>query len=281
MTASKPIAMPVFAPLFTPGAERVEVRWLTIEVPIAADVAARCLPSGLGLPERATAALWIAEFIGAEFHSEAGIERRPDYLQGGVSLRCAGFGGGADGAYAVETFVEGLNHGILGRELFGLPKKQALRVRLDERSGRVEYGITSALGEELAAGSAELSGMEEAGSAPGPAWFERHYTVKAIPSAEGRGYDLCKLVEIPWRMTPIGTVRSGPARLDWGRSTVDPLHVFEADGEPRAAYGRAVLDISYGSYLGDVAPPAPLGSPSWSRAAHQTPLSDGPAKELS
>lgn len=256
-----PLAMPVFAPLFTPGTERVEVRWLTVEAPIDADVAARCLPAGLGVPDSPTVALWIAQFIGAEFASPDGVERRPDYLQGGVSLRCAGYGGGPDGAYAIETFVEGLNHGILGRELFGLPKKQARAVRLDEHGDGVAFAIVSALGEELVAGEAMLGRGSE--DIPAPDWFARHCTVKAIPSAEGTGYDLCKLVEIPWSLTALGPARTGTADFAWGASGADPLHVFAPNGPATAAYGRAVLDIGYGRYLADVDPPAPLGRPSW------------------
>ncbi|PWC05953.1 hypothetical protein DCE94_04805 [Agromyces badenianii] len=257
------MAMPVFAPLFTPGTERVEVRWLTVDVPVAAEIAARCLPPGLGVPELPSVGLWIAEFIGAEFHSPTGVERRPNYHQGGLSLRCTGFGGGPDGAYAIETFVEGLNHGILGRELFGLPKKQALQVQLDERGEQVHFGITSALGHQIVEGTADLDAAAGDDAVPGPVWFDRHYTVKAIPSAEGTGYDICKLVEIPWSMTPSGAVRQGHARLEWGVSATDPVHVFESAGPAQARYGHAILDIRFGRYLGDVEPPEPLGEPSW------------------
>jgi acetoacetate decarboxylase len=264
--------MPVFAPLFTPGTERVEVRWLTVEAPVDPVVAARCLPAGLEVPEAPEVGLWIAEFIGAEFHSPAGVERRPNYLQGGVSLRCSGYGGGPDGAYAIETFVEGLNHGILGRELFGLPKKQALTVRLEERGDAVAFGIVSALGEELVSGEAELVRETDAvRTVPAPAWFERHCTVKAIPSADGSGYDVCKLVEIPWRMTPEAPPRTGSARFAWGASRIDPLHVFAPTGPASASYGRAVLDIGYGRYLAEAVPPEPLGRPSWTPAAPRTP----------
>lgn len=264
--------MPVFAPLFAPGTERVRVRWATVEAPVSAATAARCLPEGLAVPEQPTVALWIAEFIGAEFHSATGIERRPDYLQGGVSLRCAGFGGGADGAYAIETFVEGLNHGILGRELFGLPKKQARAVRLDESADSLTFSITSALGETLASGSAALHGEDHTPSAtPAPAWFDRHFTVKAIPSAEGVGYDVCKLVEIPWAMESTELVREGVAELQWGPSRVDPLHHFVPTGPAHARYGFASLDIGFGRYLADVVPPAPLGAPGWHPSVTQTP----------
>lgn len=271
MTAT-PIAMPVFAPLFVPGTERVKVRWATVEIPVSAEITARCLPAGLGVPAHPTAGLWLAEFIGAEFRSSAGTERRPDYLQGGVSLRCTGYGGGADGAYAIETFVEGLNHGILGRELFGLPKKQARRVTLDEADGHLEFGITSALGETLVSGHAALHGEDRAaGATPAPAWFDRHFTVKAIPSAEGHGYDVCKLVEIPWAMRATEPVREGIAEMAWGASDVDPLHRFAPTGPAHLRYGVATLDIGFGRYLTDLTPPEPLGSSSWHPRTASTP----------
>lgn len=272
MSGGAIIAMPVFAPLFTPGTERVEVRWLTVEVPIDPAVARRCLPDELDVCDAPTAGLWLAEFIGAEFRSpDGGVERRPNYMQGGISLRCAGFGGGPDGAYAIETFVEGLNHGILGRELFGLPKKQAQRVRLDDHGDVVEFSIVSALGEELVTGEASFVGNAETGQpTPAPAWFDRHFTVKAIPSAEGTGYDVCKLVEIPWGMTAAAPVRTGRALCSWGRSEADPLHVFGPTGPITAAYGHAVLDIGYGRYLVDAIPPKPVGLPRWSRPASRS-----------
>lgn len=267
-----PISMPVFAPLFAPGTERVRVRWATVEIPVSAEITARCLPAELSVPEYPTVGLWIAEFIGAEFRSASGLERRPDYLQGGLSLRCAGYGGGADGAYAIETFVEGLNHGILGRELFGLPKKQARSVRLDETEGDLQFHMISALGETLVSGRAGLHGEDRAaGATPAPTWFDRHFTVKAIPSAEGTGYDVCKLVEIPWAMQASEPVREGIAEFDWGVSEVDPLHHFAPTGTAHVRYGFATLDIAYGRYLADVVPPEPVGSPSWHPKGPSTP----------
>lgn len=266
-------AMPVFAPLYTPGAERVRVRWLTVEFPIADAVALRVLPRELPLPAEPTAALWIADFIGAEFHSPRGVERRPDYLQGGVSLRCSGFDGAGDGAYAVETFVEGLNHGILGRELFGLPKKQARSVQLDEGDGGVRFGMTSAIGEELVSGETSLGPSSTRGALM-PEWFSSHHTIKAIPSAEGSGYDICRLVEIPWQMTSEEAMPLGQTELRWHESDADPLHVLEPTGPVRGAYGSGILSIAFGRYLADVEPPKALGSPSWGTRSDVSHLTD-------
>ncbi|WP_198961548.1 acetoacetate decarboxylase family protein [Pseudonocardia sp. MH-G8] len=264
-TGVRAAAMPVFAPLFQPGTEEVTVRWLTVHVPVAAEVSDAVLPQGLTSAAEPTVGLWIAEFIGAEFHSVSGVERRPSYLQGGLSLRCRR-DGGADGAYALLTYVAGLNHGILGRELFGLPKKQLRSVTLDEEAGRLRFAMTSALGEPLVAGEAELGPTAHA--APAPDWFRRHFTVKAIPSAEGPGtdgpaFDVCKLVEIPWRMTDAAPVRGGAASLVWGGGSSDPLHLFAPTQPPSARYGTARLGIDYGKYLADVEPPHAFGRPSW------------------
>lgn len=256
------LSMPVFAPLFTPGTERVTVRWLTVQIPVSREISTRVLPGNLCTASEPTLGLWIAEFIGAEFHSPQGIESRPDYMQGGVSLRCT-VDEGPHGAYAIETFVEGLNHGILGREIFGLPKKQAQSVTLEEHDDSLEFGITSAQGQNLVTGSATFGKTPEFGTAPTPPWFDRHLTVKAIPSAEGTGYDLCKLVEIPWHMTPQHSVLTGEAELQWGADDSDPLHVFVPTGRLTATYGIATLEIGYGTYLGDATLPAPVGTPNW------------------
>lgn len=260
--SSSNVSMPVFAPLYIPGTERVTVRWLTVDIPVSHDISVRVLPEQLRPAEHPTLGLWIAEFIGAEFISDSGTERRPNYLQGGVSLRCR-YDDGNDGAYAIETFVEGLNHGILGREIFGLPKKQAQQVRLDEDENNITFGIVSALGHALVTGATTAGDLAPAGTTPVPDWFERHFTVKAIPSAEGDGYDICKLVEIPWKATPQGRTSYGEADLTWRRSTSDPLHLFHPHGPVTTAYGHATLEIDYGTYLANVSPPAPVGTPSW------------------
>lgn len=255
-------AMPVFAPLFQPGTEEVTVRWLTVHVPVSPEVSDAVLPDGLRSAAAPAIGLWIAEFIGAQIHTPSGVERRPSYLQGGLSLRCRR-DEGEDGAYAVVTYVGGLNYGIFGREQFGLPKKQVRSVTLDEQPDRVRFAMTSALGTELVAGEAELG--ECADPAPGPDWFRRHFTVKVIPSAEGPGrFDVCKLVEIPWQMTDAGAIRGGAASLTWGGGTDDPLHLFAPIAPPTASYGTARLDIDYGTYLADVEPPFAFGLPSWS-----------------
>jgi acetoacetate decarboxylase len=257
--------MPVFAPLFHPGTEEVMVRWLTVHVPVAPEVSDAVLPDGLTSAAEPTVGLWVAEFIGAEFHSPTGVERRPSYLQGGLSLRCRR-DDGADGAYALVTYVAGLNHGILGRELFGLPKKQVRSVTLDEDGAALRFVMTSALGDTLVTGETVLG--PTADPAPAPAWFGRHFTVKAVPSAEGPGadgpaFDVCKLVEIPWRMTDATPVTGGATSLTWGGGSTDPLQLFAPTSPPVARYGTARLGITYGKYLADVTPPHAFGLPSW------------------
>ncbi len=254
--------MPAFAPLFAAGTESVRVRWLSLVYETDGEVLDAILPAPLGPGGRPQVAVWIAEFIGAEFSAADGTkEVRPAYMQGGISVRCR-HDGGSDGAYAVGTYVEGLNHGILGRELFGLPKKQARRVRLDETPDGIEYSITNAAGIDLVAGRVALGGARPATELV-PEWFSTHYTLKLIPSAEGTGFDVSRLVRIPFAFESEHSPRSGSATLAHQPCRSDPLELLTVTSEVRAAYGFARLDIDYGTYLDHVTDIPTFGSPAW------------------
>lgn len=270
MNAGTPVlfgaaSMPAFAPLFVPGTESVTVRWLSAVYPAPSDVVTKVLPSPLDPPDRPEVIVWVAEFIGASFTSPTGtVETRPSYMQGGINVRCS-FGDG-DGAYAIGTYVEGLNHGILGRELFGLPKKQSARVRLKEIAETVEFELTDASANPLVAGRAvSRAASDPPPGAITPAWFETQYTVKLIPSAEGNAFDVSKLVRIPFRLESTGPLRTGVADLDLTPSRRDPIHFLEPAGPAEIAYGHARMNIDYGTYVAEVDPyTLPVfGTPSW------------------
>ncbi|MBB3664515.1 acetoacetate decarboxylase [Prauserella sediminis] len=256
-----PGAMPAFAPLYMPGTEEVALRWMSVTYPVSQNVAAAVLPRPLSAPRDPEVIIWIAEFLGARFTDDRGnVEARPAYMQGGVNLEC--LHGDLRGAYALETFVEGLNHGILGREMFGLPKKQVTEARLKARPGGVEFGITDALGHELLRGSAR-DAVE--GNCPAPPWFETQFTAKLIPRADGPGYDFARLVQIPFQLSPAGPFREGEAELEWRPSSRDPLHLLAPTGPAHAVWGPAELAIDYGTYVAELDPNTlPVyGTPGW------------------
>lgn len=257
------VSMPAFAPLFVPGEETVAVRWMTLTYPIDRELCRRALVRPLEPQDDPVAALWIAEFAGATFHVDGSSpERRPAYLQAGVSLGCRHDGESA--AYALETFVGGLNYGILGRELFGLPKKQVRAVTLEEQGDRLRYGITDAAGVELLGGEATGLRPVTAGDAsPMPPWFTPHMTAKLIPSAEGVGYDVAKLVRIPWLFVPDGSAQRGSGTYRWAPSGSDPVHLLSAEGEAAVAYGRGTLSIGFGRYVADLDEVEPMGRQQW------------------
>ena len=255
-------SMPAFAPLFLPGTEEVTVRWISIVYPATAAVVDALLPGPLCRGAEPEVVIWIAEFIGAQFQSPDGtVETRPSYMQGGINVRCNH--AGSEGAYAIETFVEGLNHGILGRELFGLPKKQVQKVVFDEAAHEVAFSLSDAAGRLLLRGDAV---HQEHSTRPlVPEWFENQYTAKLIPSAEGYGYDVSRLVRIPFRFISIDETRTGAASFAWTESSSDPLHLLAAAGEATAVWGTARLEIDYGTYVAELNPhdiPA-YGIPRW------------------
>lgn len=256
-------SMPAFAPLFLPGTEQVTVRWISIVYPTTAAVVDAILPTPLQRGAEPEIMIWIGEFIGAQFQSPDGtVETRPSYMQGGINVHCNH--AGSEGAYAIETFVEGLNHGILGRELFGLPKKQVQTVTFDEAAHDVDFSFSDARGRTLLRGTAARH--DEHRDRPlVPAWFENQYTAKLIPSAEGDGYDVSRLVRIPFGFTPTGETGSGAATLEWVESSSDPLHLLTVAGDATAVWGTARLDIDYGTYIAELNPhdiPA-YGTPRW------------------
>lgn len=260
--AAAATAMPAFAPLFAAGTESVRVRWLSLVYETDGEVLDAILPAPLGPGGRPQVAVWIAEFIGAEFSAADGTkEVRPAYMQGGISVRCRHDDAG-EGAYAVGTYVEGLNHGILGRELFGLPKKQARRVRLDETLDGIEYSITNAAGADLVSGRFVLDNARATNELV-PAWFSTHYTLKLIPSAEGNGFDISRLVRIPFAFEPELPLRSGSATLEHQYCVSDPVNLLGVTSEVRATYGLARLDIDFGRYLDHVSDIPTFGSPIW------------------
>ncbi|MEV4129977.1 acetoacetate decarboxylase family protein [Nocardia sp. NPDC049707] len=254
--------MPAFAPLFVPGTEQASVRWLSVVYPTSRDIVDAVLPAPLTGTPMPEVIIWIAEFRGARFtNGDGNVETRPAYMQGGVNLRCRH--DGTEGAYAVETFVEGLNHGILGREMFGLPKKQVRHVELHQLSGNATFGFTDARGHPLLAGFARAS--TTAVDRIAPDWFGTQYTAKLIPRADGPGYDISRLVRIPFGFDVNGPLQAGTATFEWSPSPSDPLHLFKPLGEASAVWGEAQMTVDYGTYVADLNPHdiAALGTPQW------------------
>lgn len=255
-------AMPAFAPLFVPGVETVSVRWISVVYRTSAAVVDAVLPRPLVAGAAHEVIIWIAEFRGARFTGAGGaVECRPDYMQGGINLRCRR--GVVEGAYAVETFVEGLNHGILGREMFGLPKKQVRSVSLVDTPTGAEFAFVDAHGQHLLRGTASTG--RTGADRIAPVWFDTQYTAKLIPSAEGPHYDISRLVQIPFRLEASGPLRTGDATVEWLESSSDPLHLLTQCAAPIAVWGVAQLDIDYGTYVAELDPSdiPVMGSPRW------------------
>ncbi|WP_131735659.1 acetoacetate decarboxylase family protein [Actinomadura roseirufa] len=260
------VSMPAFAPLYGVGTESTALRWLTVEYRTDPEVIAGLLPAPLEPSGDPLVAIWVAEFLGAGFHLPDGtVERRPPYFQGGVSVRCRR--GDETGAYPLTFFIEGLNHGTLGRELFGLPKKQAREVALTEDASGVRGRIVTAGGIEVI--DVHARPADDPAGPPGPAdpipsWFGAHFTLKLIPSAEGDGYDVSRLVRVPFRSGDAADGWRGTGRVTLRPSAADPLHLLACRDVVAARFGRVRLDVGFGTYLDHVTEIPTFGVPTWS-----------------
>ncbi|UOQ61486.1 acetoacetate decarboxylase family protein [Leucobacter rhizosphaerae] len=237
--------MPLFAPLYTVGAETADVAWATIEYDTDPSRVAGVLPRGLTPSPDGRVACWIARFDTTEFRSGGQIvERRAPFWQGGMCVRTAE--GESGSAFAISAFIDGgLNAGIMGREVLGMPKKQVRRVQVHTHAGAAHAEIVNSEGEALLNFRADL--QEKASSAPVfPTWMRTHRTIKAIPSADGKGWDVLKRVKSEWEYESICITGWGVGTMEWARSENDPLDYFPATGLGRIVLGRGRLSIGLG-----------------------------------
>ncbi|WP_431933352.1 acetoacetate decarboxylase family protein [Nonomuraea jabiensis] len=226
--------MPAFAPLYGLGSETASLHWLTVEYRTRPDVLARVLSPPLCPTEEPIAAVWVAELVSASFHlPDGGVERRPLYMRAGVCVRCRRED--EEGAYPLTFFIEGLNHGVLGRELAGLPKKQTPPQPVD----------------------------------PIPWWFGNHFTLKLIPSAEGRGYHVNRTVRVPFRTSGARGGCIGQGEVTLTPSTADPLHLVACEEVIEARFGELDLEVGFGTYLDQVDEIPTFGIPSRDRKLHR------------
>lgn len=250
-------AMPAFAPLYAVGTETATLDWLTVVHRTDPEVLSGLLPPPLAPDVEPEVLTWIARFRTARFESGGRVVGElPCYEQGGVAVRCRRHD--ETGAYPLVSYIAGLNHGFTGRELFGLPKKQARRVTLDADTGTLSAEIVT---------TNDIPVVRVAGDLGGPAgnlvpdWFSRQLTLKLIPSATGHGFDVSRLVRIPFDFSGGDTPRRVSARVELAPSGADPLHLLPVREIRHAAYGRTDLHVGFGTYLDEVTDIRTLGVP--------------------
>lgn len=257
-----PRVMPLFAPLYEVGTELARLQWLTLQYRTDASVLASMLPGPLQPDDEPEVVIWIARFLSATFERDGQTLKELDpYTQAGVDLRCRF--AGASGAFPLVSYITGLNHGITGRELFGLPKKQASRVTLNHTSARVEAEVVTADGTQVVGARGFFRGVEAGDHTAGsdgptacnphldlvPAWMTRQLTAKVIPSATGTGYDVAQLVHVPFEFSAERDVVSLDAQLELGGSANDPIDALGVRGPISARWGFTDLRVLFGTYL--------------------------------
>lgn len=249
--------MPLFAPMYTIGSERAQVRWLTLVYTTDPRKVADVLPSPLRPDSEPEVLIWIADFISATFTGGDTSRELPRYTQGGIAVRAEYEGQSV--AYPLVSYITGLNHGFTGRELFGLPKKQASSVVLDEQNDRLTASITTAQDIDIVTVTGNST------TAPlrrdlVPEWFGHQHTVKLIPSVTGDGYDVNQLTYVPFTFNDAKNVHAVNADLRLTESASDPIADLPCREIRHAAVGDTVLGVGYGRYLGE-----PQSHPVWGR----------------
>ncbi|WP_031470487.1 acetoacetate decarboxylase family protein [Sciscionella sediminilitoris] len=257
MTVPSASAMPAFAPLYAVGTERASLDWLTVVYRTDAGVVDSLLPPPLRRDGEAEVLIWVARFLSASFERDGElVGELPSYEQGGVCVRCAR--SGEAGAYPLVSYIAGLNHGFTGRELFGLPKKQAQRVLLDRTGQRSSAEILTTAGIPIVRIEAEDTGQA---AELVPDWFTNQLSLKLIPSATGQGFDVNHLVRIPFEFSGQSGVTGLDARVELTASGADPLHLLPVREHVWAARGHTGLRVGYGTYLDQVTEIPTLGVP--------------------
>jgi acetoacetate decarboxylase len=94
-----------------------------------------------------------------------------------------------------------------------------------------------------------------------PDWFGTQFTLKLIPSATGVGFDVNRLVRVPFTFADRSDVRAVDATVTLAESAADPLHLLPVRAAGAAAYGRTGLHVGYGTYLDEVTAIPTLGRP--------------------
>lgn len=250
-------AMPAFAPMYAVGTETATLDWLTVVYRTDPEVVRAILPPPLTPDVSADVIVWVARFLTAEFSAGGEVVGSLEpYSQGGVCVRCRR--GDQAGAYPLVSYIAGLNHGFTGRELFGLPKKQALDVDLSTVEDQVSAEILTTQRIPVVRIDATLGGP---GTSLTPDWFGTQLTLKLIPSATGTGFDVSRLVRVPFDFADRTGIRDATASVTLTPSAADPLHLLPVESVRHAAYGRTSLRVGYGTYLDEVTTIPTLGRP--------------------
>jgi acetoacetate decarboxylase len=241
-------SMPVFAPLYAVGTERASLDWLSVVYRTDPEVVEAVLPAPLTPDSEPEVIIWVARFLTASFESDGQVVGElPSYEQGGVCVRSTLRG--ESGAYPLVSYIAGLNHGFTGRELFGLPKKQAQRVELEVAGDAVRAEILTTAQVPVVRIEGDLGPSTDRLV---PDWFSRQLSLKIIPRADGRGFDVNRLVRIPFDFSDQADVRAVDASVRLTPSGSDPLHLLPVRGVARAAFGSTSLRVGYGEYLDEV-----------------------------
>ena len=129
---------------------------------------------------------------------------------------------GKRGQYSHLMFVDDVASISAGREIWGFPKKYgkpSLEVDVDTLTGKLKYNQT-----DIAVGTMGYKYYEgDINAETKSAENTPTYLLKIIPSADGKGADICQLVEYYMSDVNVKGVWSGPAALQLFNHALAPV----------------------------------------------------------
>ncbi len=220
--APQAMSMPPFAPMYSYGTENVLLQGVMFTYETKPKIVEQVLPKPLRPSTEPLVTAWFSYFIDPVVHLPGGGEEKmTSYTEFGFDIECEYEG--VKGNYQLLHFITGLGHGFSGREISGVPKKQAQDISITQIYDEVMCSATNTVGEKIITAKSKLTKA----IAFRETWPRPSFCLKIIPRADGKGYDVNKLVRIDTKLTNLRNIRTGTGEIEFKKSTVDPLHLIQ------------------------------------------------------
>lgn len=221
------MSMPPFAPMYAYGAENVLLQMMVFNYETKPEIVKQVLPKPLCPAAEPLVTLWFSYFIDPVVHMPGGgVEKMTSYSECGVDMACEYEG--EKGVYPVLYFITGLGHGFPGREMHGMPKKQARDITMVHIYDEIMAWATNGVGEKIVSAKGKVTEAIADDIAAQLTSLGPSFNLKIFPRSDGKGYDLNILTRIERRLSNVHNVRVGTiGEIKYQKSKVDPLYLIK------------------------------------------------------